>query len=634
MKKIRKISIVSLLMLALLVTGILAPMASAAELEPYGTDATTWMVGNEDERIDTVEVAGRDCFVFVPESPKVGNLLNLTPVVIVCGDEAWTEESVQDAVDNLGFGEIGRANGVCIVFANPIEAWGSEADAAAADALHQGIMDLFTSRPELTFVNGVASGEIVVKDWFGNVNAEQSAALTEKFAGRYPGSIHGFQFFGEGAGADFIAANWLKDNPYDINYANQAFGIGAENPTGVALFCPTEIPMNPIDAHNVIPMAVVNGPADAGVAVASYNQPYGYGLVLNEEGVTGFDKDLVTYLYDEVVDKYYLTQTEFRPFPNYDKRGDKSLIEYYETVVASSGNNVRCFMYIPVTADLADIDSIPMVVWCHGMGGEGEAMESFGGWTEVASETQEFIVLSIDQHTGNSADDVMDAVDYMLARIPAIDDTRLYMAGFSMGSMKTWQTAVPNWNRFAGINPCAATTSADLSTLPEGAILPTFYVSGYLSASEYGPRAASMMQLLYHLNAIKGDYEAFDAEANPYWGAAGSKTIVKHFVDDAVYASIASAVQFNQTTVIEEYTSDDGNVYTWMSVNLFKPHYLTPSNAFFAWEQLRVFSRGADGVLYKNGVAMTEPIIETEPEVEAPISSDALTVRNLSRLLK
>ena len=323
MKKISRTLVALLLAAAMLVPGYAGSLRAAAA--GGAVDPTAGMVGNDTARIDEITVAGRTCYMYVPESNRVGNFLALTPVVVVFGDGKFTAETAAQTAREGGFAALAERDGLCILFANPKESWDSEADANAAAELYAGIYNTYSSRPSLNFVDG-------------------KATLTDDNGTRtvYPGSLHGLQFYGLGKGADYIAAHYLENNTYDANYAEQWFAGLAGTPSGVGLFEPSTLTENA--ESYVIPMAVVNGPANAQAVADSYNGKAGICEVVTDASVSGFDSDLVVSLYDQVVGKFYYSQGQFREMPKYEQNG---IIEVNETVTVSSGKEIEYYAYIP-----------------------------------------------------------------------------------------------------------------------------------------------------------------------------------------------------------------------------------------------------------------------------------------------
>ena len=139
-----------LLAFALLVCG-------QAGLVKASAASVTGSVGNAAARVDAVELGGRTCYIYVPASDRVGNMLFPAPLVVVFGDGKYTQADVLKEARDSGFDALAARDGLCIVFANPIESWDSAADASAAGSLIAGIYDAFSCNPNYKFVNGVAT---------------------------------------------------------------------------------------------------------------------------------------------------------------------------------------------------------------------------------------------------------------------------------------------------------------------------------------------------------------------------------------------------------------------------------------------------------------------------------------------
>ena len=66
-------------------------------------------------------------------------------------------------------------------------------------------------------------------------------------------------------------------------------------------------------------------------------------------------------------------------------------------MTVSSGKEIEYYAYIPDDLSFGSRDSVPLLMWFHGGGGEAEAMVSWTEWPLVAKENG-FMVVSFDQH--------------------------------------------------------------------------------------------------------------------------------------------------------------------------------------------------------------------------------------------
>ena len=579
--------LVSMALLLTCLVGTTAVTASAATTIT-AADLTASMVGNSQERVDEITVAGRTCYMYVPESNRVGNFLGLTPMIMVLGDTAFTKESALKTAQNDGFAEIAARDGICILFVNPLESWDSQMDQEAAAELFADFYQVYSSSPGLEFKNGVA--EKVINEETGETRNV------------YPGSIYGVQLFGDGKGADYIAANFMKNMTFDGGYAFQYFEGLSAPPSGVALFNPSTLVANPEDGP-VIPLAIVNGPAGAESVATSYNRALGVSKVMEDQNVDGFDKELVVSLYDDVVSKYYYSKGQFRESPKYREKG---IIEVNATKTLSNGKIIEYYEYIPNDLDFNSTGTVPLLIWFHGMGGEAEAMFSWTDWPIVAKENG-FMVVSFDQHADYTSHEVMEVLDMILEEYPFVDTTRIYAGGFSLGGSKTWNLGFKYWDRFAGIVPTALGvfpegTDAIENYIADDVILPVFYIAGGVSPlpelpAEEGGIVNDALGYLWRTNMMAEDY-TFDPNVGNRWGVEADTVTEVPYKDE----SDLLKVNDDQLT-ISSFESTNGETYTYLVINENKPHTVTANDAHVAWEYISKFSRNADKTISVNGVA-------------------------------
>ena len=79
------------LVFALLVCGPVGLIKATAASVANANGIATETIGNATARIDAVEMGGRTCYIYVPASERVGNMLGTTPLVVVFGDGKYTK---------------------------------------------------------------------------------------------------------------------------------------------------------------------------------------------------------------------------------------------------------------------------------------------------------------------------------------------------------------------------------------------------------------------------------------------------------------------------------------------------------------------------------------------------------------
>ena len=562
-------------------------------------EAEAWQEGNAVARVDEIEIEGRICYMYVPSSPRVGNLLQNTNVFFVFGDGAFADaKAVKDFAVSTGLAAICDREGVCALFFNPKTTWAEEAD---PNALIVGGYNMFSTWPDLKFENGVATST-----WhdYGPSNSGFSARQYPLDLPKYPGSFQHVMFFGFGTGADFVNNKGMEPQVFQSTYGYQnwssdAFGSG-QTPAAVYLYNPTTLVEG--DGSLTIPTVIVNGPANAAAVAASYSINAGGSVNTSIFNAKSVSPEKLMELYDDVLNsgsvRYWyngLTECGIRyPFTN-PTTGKDDWLKYYA--------------YIPDCVDLAATGTVPMLIWCHGAGGEGESQCDWSGWITKAGK-EGFIILSLDQHSSVANDAIFGMIDQFIADHPCVDTTRLYFGGFSMGSMKTWSTTLPNWYRFAAIIPNAGGNRGILpDAVPADCMLPVFYIAGGLSASEFGAGLTNTLKVLWKMNGI-GEY-AYDAEKG-YFGT-DSDTF-------EIYGHSGSGAADNKQLYVYGFESANGETITWLSICPNRAHTVVATDPDIVWEYIKGFARNADGTLSKDGKVISSVLkpAPVAPEEPAP----------------
>jgi predicted esterase len=128
----------------------------------------------------------------------------------------------------------------------------------------------------------------------------------------------------------------------------------------------------------------------------------------------------------------------------------------------------------------------PLVLALHGAGGdENTFMDSFDGTFKANASEHGYVAASVNGrgpfggYRGDSGRDVLDVLD-LVQRVYAIDESRTYLMGHSMGGAGTVRVGFENADRFAALAPIAGYGSVeDLAKAPE---MPLFMGQGGLDA--------------------------------------------------------------------------------------------------------------------------------------------------------
>ena len=186
----------------------------------------------------------------------------------------------------------------------------------------------------------------------------------------------------------------------------------------------------------------------------------------------------------------------------------------------------------------------------------------------------------------------MEAVDHIIAET-ASDSTKVYVSGFSMGSMRTWALASQYSDRFAG----AIAMNGFNSGMEEGAEFKTsvpFYAIGgkesYLAAFFEFPGADNYVQeaALFKVNNVSDNF-VFDETAG-VWGMEPAET----------YTITAEDLP-DLTVEVSLFADSDGNVMTAFASASSAGHEPLRSATADGWNFVSQFSRNSDGSLSVDG---------------------------------
>jgi len=143
---------------------------------------------------------------------------------------------------------------------------------------------------------------------------------------------------------------------------------------------------------------------------------------------------------------------------------------YSQTIFAdyadSKGKYINTwFEYVPQEINDVEEGTMPLVVVLHGNDDDMRVVVQQAGWIDVAEADR--VALIAPDHQGHAgqdekADSIVRLVEYFCEKYPAIDRSRIYVTGFSMGGGATSSVAAWRPEVFAAAAPMAmlATTSA------------------------------------------------------------------------------------------------------------------------------------------------------------------------------
>lgn len=519
--------------------------------ETQTTAPTTSEPAKIEPVVDQVKLAsGNTAFVYNPSSDLMGLRSCCNPVFVVFGNENFTLDTAKATAENSALAELAAAEGSVIIMINPLNGTWSEADTKTYLSLYA----ITSDSGGLKYVNGKTEGAAPV----------------------YSGARQRFYIYADGAGADFVAKYSLFGPTITTKPDFTPASVTLCNLSSVPVFAPQGVD---------IPVITVNAPADIEeqLKIAS---PSGLYKMETSDIKSGFDSKIISSTYAELAGSYRRELGVLNKIPNYPALGIKQTIR---TETISTGN-IQYYEYIPDNLDLTKSASVPLIMIFHGVNSHAEYLAWASEWPLVAK-ANGLMVVSVNQYRGRTTEDVLELIKALETKYPAIDKSRIYASGFSMGGSMSWSLGINHSDIFAGIMPTDLGMLAESGSLPaaSGNIMPVFYVAGGISMLPERPNQDGMANdvdaafaAIFKMNKVNDSY-VFDASAG-IWGIKADET-----------AAIPNTTYTDSVQEISYYKSTDGNTYTALCVDTNKPHEVFAADAYTAWEFIKQFSRNSDG---------------------------------------
>lgn len=485
-------------------------------------------------------------YFYIPEGTDNLDRISIVPIILVFGDEDYTAESAKQTAINSGLAEIASQEGSIVVFVNAIGDTWSESDVAT----YLDVLGLFTENERL--------------------------AKAEK-DGPYPGFVERVYVYGEGSGANFVAEHLAKEV---ILEQGEPWGPRDLTPSFITLFNNTVLP-NLTGYENDIPIVAVNSVPGIEDRLQVLNEGIGLYAVETTEA-EGFSREIILSTYDEIGGRNRRIEGVVVQLPDFEAEGITETIEVKEL----STGSIKYHQYIPNRLDMNKAGSVPLVMIYHGGGNTGEFHALTSDWPLIGKK-KGFIVVSVDRHLVNNTEQNIELLELLFEEYPAIDQTRVYASGFSMGAVQSWNLAAEFPQYFAGIAPNGAgmMRKKELDVLPY--LMPIYYVGGAISPlaelpSKPDPNVVDdALAFFLKMNKIDSNYQ-YDAKADETWGIAPTETVSTQ--DELLGRDID----------VSYFRSEDNQIYTAL-VSVEKSHLAYGSDAWLAWEFLSKFSRASDG---------------------------------------
>ncbi|MGB9343685.1 alpha/beta hydrolase family esterase [Trichococcus sp.] len=267
------------------------------------------------------------------------------------------------------------------------------------------------------------------------------------------------------------------------------------------------------------------------------------------------------------------------------------------------------FIHLPEKKTVDQVKGLPLVFTLHGRGEPAWMFTTKNGWDILADETQEFVMVSLDS-PGNiwfvlRDNEVFEKVIAQMIEEYRIDETRVYLTGFSNGAIMTREMAYCRPHLFAGISPSNGPWFDSRSMQLKNDSKPP---------KEMAPEVSQMMKEFEKSGwempcaFFYGDNDpAADARENP-----ALKLMLR--VNDCEEESSKVYTEDNYFTLdkgykegdrfqTEVYCREDQSARVCVTVMKNMPHGAIAEEARFTWEFLKQFCRpkGSKKVLNKIG---------------------------------
>ncbi len=555
-------------MLALMLVAALCVSAVADEAATVPENAV----------VTPLQLGGNEILVYYPQ-PNATDTLGIgtsctAPAFLVFGEGTFDAASADAFAKESGLADIAAKEGSSVCFVNPAEGAWSEADAPVYEMIVGAINDSSTN----DVANGISSG-------FDFMSGQMKSGIMAT-AGR-------IYVYGVGAGADFVAAHYIRPVVSSVTYPDGFTMTFDRSATSVTVSGLTDV--SGIEANDLPVISIGNSEEINKVLEESC------GKLLVEENAD-YEAE-----YAALAGQYRRQAGVLVPVYDWAAEGITEVIAQYEVSTSSDNGSafagtethpIGCAVYYADDLDVKNT-KVPLVFCFHGGGNtalyEAQATE----WPLIGKEYG-FITVSVDLHYPNvTPTELVELLEQLKAEY-AIDETKIYASGFSMGGCKSWDLFEQYPQVFAGLAPMDATNDLGkdsygnpVENMNQDLLTPVFYVGGVDSPLPempfQAPKCIDRVRYAFDVNKVVTEYEATpDNQAeweNPIWGISG----------DLTYNVTDQKAFLDSTLEVNLFASEDGKYYTAFADATNQSHEVYARNSWAAWDFLSQFSRNADG---------------------------------------
>lgn len=363
--------------------------------------------------------------VYVPANDLDGQSNNYgfrAPLLLVFEEKQQSEAEAIAFAKKSGLDKIAAAVDSSVLFVYPTNEGGWE---QATESLYADLIAEVKMNPSYS------EGIVEITDFF-----------TREFKGCFPrGAIFRADIYSFGASADYVAKNLLKT----LN-GEYLWGPGEITPAMCSMQNLSVIPQPERDDIGILSV----GNSD------EVNAGFGNCKNLLIKAEAEYEADFKAFVRKF---KMWCGKMEIEPdFPSMNMTEEAGTVvvktspDHRGAFKGTTEHKIGYFAYY--NNDIFDKGPVPLLIGFHGGGDSSMFLTFVSGWYEVAHKFG-FLYIAPENHQNITATEAVEMIAELKKRYN-IDEHRIYAAGFSMGSGKTWDMFQEYPELFAGLAPASA----------------------------------------------------------------------------------------------------------------------------------------------------------------------------------
>ena len=509
---------------------------------------------------------------YLPKTDLPADIVNFgfrAPYLMIFEETRMSKEEAKAFADEKGFSEVAAGFAGSVTFFSPLCEGGWE------------------KAPEDLFV------KILEQSRISQYYEDGCAIMYDRFAKKMGnpfirGAVLRTYLYGYGASADFIAKNYLKtiEGP-------GLWGPADVTPAGCIL---ERLSVVPKPERRDIPVVSVGNASE-----------------VNEALTASLDHLLVKEKAEVIKDFKGFVGTYRRMVGNLEKEDDYEAMGMvcepsFVTVTTSPDNRGddkdtkqhRIGYVAFYNKDLMkDGRKAPLLMCFHGGGDSTFFMAACSGWYRIAAKYG-FLLVCVENHLNSTATETIEMISLLKGKY-AIDESKIYASGFSMGGCKSWDMMQEYPSVYAAVAPMDATFEVGSNSYgePIGAfnhetIVPVFYAGGEITPLPELPfqaqKCVDRMRYVFEVDQVKKAYdvklEEKESWEDPVWGVSG----------DVTYR-LVNKERENSILTLQLFESAGEKCYSVFGCVGNQGHEVRHHTCEQAWKFMSQFRRLPDGTL-------------------------------------